>query len=764
MNQTHPLEALLRPAVELNTALVCLACAVLCIMAPWSLALSPSVGYGMAAGFAAFGLWRARQAWVVLRYRRNMKRLPRFALPSRQIPVSQRLLWMGKGFKWEARHTQRLHESQQPHVQRYLRPGPAYRLAREMENRLERYGAGRSLVKLLAADVPWNPLRPLPPVGGMAALHAVEWKERDVYLPLGERVGHTLVEGTTRVGKTRLAEILITQDIHRGDVVIAFDPKGDADLMIRMYAEAQRAGRGDAFYVFHLGWPDISARYNAVGRFGRISEVATRLAGQLSGEGNSAAFREFAWRFVNIVARARHALGQRPTYDQILSDVVNIDGLMIEYAQQTLTRHDQHAWERITTIEGKLNDKNIPRQFQGRDKRVVAIEQYLQQVKVVDAVLEGLRSAVRYDKTYFDKIVASLLPLLEKLTTGRIAELLSPDYDDIEDPRPIIDWQQIIRKRGIVYVGLDAMSDFEVAQAVGNSMFADLVSVAGHIYKHGIDDGLPVVNGKRMGKVPINLHCDEFNELMGDEFIPLINKGGGAGIQVTAYTQTLSDIEARIGNAAKAGQVVGNFNNLVMLRVREEKTAELLTRQLRQVNVATRMLVSMASDSSDIANDIDFTSSGGDRISTVQVPMIEPADVVSLPKGQAFALLEGGQLWKVRMPLPLPDRHEDIPGSIAELAERMKRDYTTGEQWWTAVMPPPVNLDLGELGAELPMRARDAQEPPPARAEARTKAQDKDEAKARRQVEKAEEQLLNEWPLAQEMENRDEHRDNSHDA
>lgn len=34
-------------------------------------------------------------------------------------------------------------------------------------------------------------------------------------------------------------------------------------------------------------------RYSAVGRFGRISEVASRIAGQLSGEGNSAAFREF---------------------------------------------------------------------------------------------------------------------------------------------------------------------------------------------------------------------------------------------------------------------------------------------------------------------------------------------------------------------------------------------------------------------------------------------------------------------------------------
>jgi hypothetical protein len=51
-----------------------------------------------------------------------------------------------------------------------------------------------------------------------------------------------------------------------------------------------------------------------VGRFGRISEVATRIAGQLSGEGNSAAFREFAWRFVNIIARALVELGQRPDY------------------------------------------------------------------------------------------------------------------------------------------------------------------------------------------------------------------------------------------------------------------------------------------------------------------------------------------------------------------------------------------------------------------------------------------------------------------
>lgn len=415
-----------------------------------------------------------------------------------------------------------------------------------------------------------------------------------------------------------------------------------------------------------------------MGRFGRISEVASRIAGQLSGEGNSAAFREFAWRFVNIITRALVALGQRPDYLLISRHVLNIDDLFVSYARHYLPRNEPKAWEVIAQIAGQISDKNTPRNLQGRDKYVVALEQYLTTTKVYDPILDGLRSAVRYDKTYFDKIVASLLPLLEKLTTGTTAQLLAPSYSDLDDPRPIFDWQQVIRKRGIVYVGLDALSDSEVAAAVGNSMFADLVSIAGHIYKFGVNDGLP---GEPVAKVPINLHCDEFSELMGDEFIPLINKGGGAGLQVTAYTQTLSDIEAGIGNAAKAGQVVGNFNNLIMLRVRETATAELLTGQLRDVEVLTSTVISGVTDSSDPQSQSDFISNTQDRISSLSVPLLEPAALIQLPKGQAFALLEGGQLWKIRLPLPIAEKDE-LPEHIQQLADNMRQYYRTGEQWW----------------------------------------------------------------------------------
>jgi conjugative coupling factor TraD (TOL family) len=351
----------------------------------------------------------------------------------------------------------------------------------------------------------------------------------------------------------------------------------------------------------------------------------------------------------------------------------------------------------IVELESKVNDKSIPRHMVGRERRVVAIEQYLSHARVYDPVLDGLRSAVRYDRTYFDKIVASLLPLLEKLTTGKIARLLSPDYSDLHDPRPVFDWLQVIRQRAIVYVGLDALADPECAAAVGNSMFSDLVSVAGHIYKFGIDDGLPGAHVD--ARVPINVHADEFAELMGDEFIPMVNKGGGAGLQVTAYTQTLSDIEARIGSRAKAHQVVGNFNNLIMLRVRETSTAELLTRQLPKVEVYTTSIMSGATDSSDPRAHAAFTSSTQDRVTTTTVPLIEPAHVVALPKGQAFALLEGGQLWKVRMPLPAADADDAMPADLQALASYMRQHYVESTDWWEGAGPPglqdrPLPTDL----------------------------------------------------------------------
>ncbi|WP_210456542.1 type IV conjugative transfer system coupling protein TraD [Pantoea ananatis] len=690
MSDRYVIESLLRPAVEMYSATVAGSATFICLTAPWSVALAPSVSWVTAAGFGVLALKRTSQGLKILRYRRNIRRLSRYALTSDQIPVSRRHLFLGKGFQWSPRHTQRLMEARRPECEIYVQPSVMYRMARELEKKME-YSLPW-LCRLTSADSAINPFRPLPPVGGSSVYHGVEPDEVNVMSDLGERVGHMLVMGTTRVGKTRLAELMITQDIRRRnaagefEVVIVFDPKGDADLLRRMYAESHRAGRQDNFWVFHLGWPDISARYNAVGRFSRISEVASRVAGQLSSEGNAAAFREFAWRFVNIITRALVALGQRPDYSLILRYVTNIGELYETYVDNLLSEKAPQLLNSMAVmLQAGVSDKDMPRHLHGRPNgaKIWVSEQVLgspEGKKLWDPVLDGLRSAVQYDRTYFDKIVASLLPLLEKLTTGKTAALLAPDYTDLNDPRPILDWHNIIKSRGVVYVGLDALSDPVVAAAVGNSMFADLVSEGGHIYKFGLGDE----GDEKAGKAVINLHCDEFNELMGDEFIPLINKGGGAGFQVTAYTQTLSDIEARIGNAAKASQVIGNFNSLVMLRVKEKNTAMLLTDQLPEVGVYQKTLTSGVTDVSRPGEGTDFNSNVSDQVTLVKVPMISPSDIINLPKGQAFALLEGGRLWKIRMPLPVSDDSDRfMPASLKQLADNMEKNYHSGESWWT---------------------------------------------------------------------------------
>lgn len=694
MSAAYPIEALLRPPVELYSAAVSAAAALVTALAPDAFMMIPTVAYTTSAVLGVFAVVRAKEGLGVLRFQRNLRRVPHYEMRASKIPYSHKRLFLGRGFLWTQKHTQRLRAALSPDAEIYLRPSAAYQWARRKEVEWEHLPVLRHLAEGLGRDTWWNPLRPLPDVGGKAALHGVEPDEEDVYMNLSERVGHTSVLGATRVGKTRLMEVLVTQDIRRGDIVVVFDPKGDADLLRRVYAEAQRAGRLDDLYIFHLGFPEISARYNPIGSFSRITQVASRLTGPLPDSGNAAAFKEFSWRFANAIACAVTALGQRPDIHLFKRYISNIEPLFVQYTEFWLSTQGPADWRaKVQKLEGEVKgNKELMFTYKGRGYHAIALAQYLVTNDIYDPIADSLRGAFTYDRTFFDKLVASLLPLLEKLTTGSIDELLVPDYTNTDDPRPIIDWMHVIRRRGIVYVGFDALTDPVVSAAVGASMFSDITSGLGHIYKHSVDFGLPTLDSgrpkalhaRRARRLPkICVHADEFNEIIGEEFIPMLNKGGGAGLCVTAYTQTSSDIEARLGNLARAEQAMGNFNTLIMLRVKNQKTAEVLTSQLREVDVSTLVEVSGASDSSVVGDGVDFTSRNEDRISVLQVPTLQPADIMSLPKGQAYVLTEGATLRKIRMPLPARDDDAELPPTLESMAKAMEKRYITGEQWWS---------------------------------------------------------------------------------
>lgn len=684
MSMQKPLEGLLRPPLEWYSAATGFAAASVLYAKTAYFLLPTSFAYTGIAGLSLFSLLRFKQGYKIWRYQRNLKRMPTYTITSKQLPVSKKRLFLGKGFLWTPLHTQRLRDLDLDYNLKYCYPSSFYRWTRHAEFAWENKILLKHIVPLLKKDSVLNPFRPYPDIGGEPCLHGVADKEHSVSLSLIERAGHMIVIGTTGVGKTRFAEILISQDIHRGDVVIVLDPKGDVDLLKRILIEATLAKREKDLLIFHLAFPESSCRYNPIGHFTKITQVATRVTNALPSTGEAASFKEFAWKYVNLVARTLVALNVTPTYKLINFYITKLDQLLIRYCEEVINKNDPNydRWLVEFMQQNTKMDKNGNKIKLSRKQAILAyvedaIESLHQgQLKTLENnLLADLAAAYRLDRTYYDKITASVGPLLEKLTTGSIADLLSPQEDKLEDQRPIMDWLDVIKNKKIVYVGMDALTDSVISSAVGNAMLSDLVSVAGYLYNFGLEpEELGEIKNQKKGAVPLPrvcLHSDEFNEIIGDEFIPILNKARGAGFNVTAYTQTWSDVEARLFSQAKAGQVAGNLNTVIMFRTKEAKTVDMLLNQLPKIPILRTIPASSSSDSPHGEQGIFYQSTNEDRFAHSEVRLIEQTDILNLPKGQAFCLLEGGKLYKIRVPLPVQDNTK-IAMSVELFLEKMR--------------------------------------------------------------------------------------------
>ena len=151
-------------------------------------------GFGatLAIACAIGGLFRGIQA-----YRRMIvdKRLTHFGkefitLDALKVlarkAAGARQYWLGRGFPWSDIEATKLHTLMSMGVVRTI-------------GRVAQHHEGAYWVHGLAA-------------------------EADLFSEVTNLVGHTLIVGSTRVGKTRLFDVLIAQAIFRGEAVIIIDP------------------------------------------------------------------------------------------------------------------------------------------------------------------------------------------------------------------------------------------------------------------------------------------------------------------------------------------------------------------------------------------------------------------------------------------------------------------------------------------------------------------------------------------------------------
>ena len=469
-------------------------------------------------------------------------------------------------------------------------------------------------------------------------------REHGINIPLKSLEGHTIMFGTTGAGKTRAYEIMVAQAIHRGDTVIMIDPKGDKELRDRMELESARAGRSDAFLFFHPAFPSSSIRLDPMRNFTRTTEIASRIASLLpSQSGGSDAFTAFAFRALNLVAQGLLETGKRPSIKQLRYYIEGgAEGLLVRSIEA-------HA-DRVDPDWRKSAEPFFTKAKAGKAKKMETITnpEWLATVewyrtKISNTTkgsegIDGLLSLVEHNKMHFSKMIASLIPVLNMLTSGDLGDLLSPDEKDTNDHRPIFDTSTIISGKHVLYVGLDALSDSIVSSAIGSIVLADFASVAGMIYNSGIKPGR------------ISMFVDEAAEVVNLPFIQILNKGRGAGFQVVMATQTLPDIVARLGDEARARQVIGNCNNLITLRIKDGETQKFVVETFGQTYIKT-VQQSISSGMNSAENVVNYSGNSGQSLAYGEHELFPQHLLGQLPNFHYIASIAGGRVIKGRLPI-----------------------------------------------------------------------------------------------------------------
>lgn len=697
-------EKLIRPTVEWQAVIVSYLSSLIFLTAPSAFGVLPSVSYISAFLFFVIGMKYHSEALAHWRFLMGLWKIDPYFVDPKELPGSDDTIYLGLGFEWKPIHTQRLYELNNEGTKKYRDPPYLYYVFRSIATNCRRLANVWLIgtIMLFTAkifDKPswWNPFPYLPidifdknNTYGSPYLHGVEPKEKLIETPFADSNSHTLCLGTTRQGKTRNAEIVVSQDIHRyadgkqSCAVIMIDPKGDIELAARMFVESHRAGKGDKFYFFHLAYPDLSCRYNGIADYNRDTEVATRVTNPLSSSGNSQVFKDFAWQFINLAQKACSRMGKTMTYKTVAKYLKDPELLAIEYTKNVIADDDLDYI--VNEIASNLDISKLPPSERSKNPKTIALQRVLQDppenlaaLIENDDVLRDLSEALKHEKSYYDKITASAKPHLEKLNTGKQADLISPDYDDLDDPRPIIDLRQIISDGCVLYAGFDFQTDQVVGASVANTFLAEILAISGEIYNFGIDNGLPRAKNDKLRKPMVRLHVDEANEVFGREFNPILNKAGGSGVSVVAYTQTISDGAVKLESQDLANQMLGNFGTIISFKVRGQDTAKYLSELTPEVKVLSDTPDSRATDGMGSKADGQFKSANSDSATYETVRLIPEEAFRDLPKGQAFVYAQS-RWYKVRMPLFF--KEEDVPKDLSHMMREIEklRGYKTSTE------------------------------------------------------------------------------------
>lgn len=475
---------------------------------------------------------------------------------------------------------------------------------------------------------------------GAAWLHAIGTDEKPIRVPVSMLEGHTLYVGVTGAGKSTVLKTEIVQDILRGNIVIVVDGKGGQDIEAAMRKACVLANRPDSFIKFHPSFPTESVRFDGLFNWHKVTEVPSRVTELIASEDET--FKNFGWWALNVVATGLVDTASRPNLLKLKKYIEGNPEALLEQALVThFNRVMPSSWRQGLEKYKKSAHKSAQRHSTNASEQLLAMIAYYEDEvseRFVSQAVVGLITVFRHNREHYQKITANLLPILSMLTSGELGAMLSPDPDDIDDTRVIMDTAKVIRGEHCFYVALDSLADKVSGSAIGSLFIADLCSQASARYNFG-------KNGP-----PISVFIDELAIVGNEPLIEILARGRGAGIRVVATTQTMADLSKRLGSEDAARVMLGNFNSLIALRAKDLPTQKYVVEE-----IGKGYIQSLSSGISTAGNSetglAHYRGTLSQSVSETLEEKIPPDMIGRLPNFEYFASVAGGHVYKGRFPL-----------------------------------------------------------------------------------------------------------------
>ncbi len=434
------------------------------------------------------------------------------------------------------------------------------------------------------------------------------------------RTGHTFCFGSTRIGKTRLIESMIEQDIEQGNSVVLFDPKGDIDITEKIIQCTLENNRAEDLFFINPIYPPLSNKIDPLAHYYMPEEIVSHVVSGIKAK------EEF---FINVAYETTLAIVMSLIEKDKEEQQKQIDNGILRQEDMTPTRmnfNDIRENISIDKLQKLVSDLSSNSSQRAKETLIT------------------LNHIVKSPQDYFAKVSSSLRTVLTALSTGSTGDIIGTVHANKFIER-------LTEGKKVIFVAqTGSMLTRKTAGTISRVLISMIQSFIGRLY----------ASGKTLDN-PLAIYMDEASALMYLGIEDMFSKAGGANVMIHAFTQSISDLEAEIGKPF-ARKILDNTNTKIFMRVNDPDTAKYVSDYSGKEKRFSSIL----------------SLGGGITVREVEEPLVVPDELTTLQKREFYLFTYEGKFKGLTLNAMPVKYHINLPK--IGLSDKVTKKQKQGKQ------------------------------------------------------------------------------------